>query len=221
MKYLILIHLFLSTLILTTSCAKRIKRAVNDAKYSAWESVGVEKRDLFKREVANVKEEQEESGEAFKDALTKLKEVYSFDGGKLEREYNKLRSSYDDASDEARAVSESISKLDTVANDLFEEWKAEIGEIKSSELKQKSREQLTQTRTKYQSLNQQLKLSEQKMEPVLAKLKDQVTYLKHNLNAKAVAGLKTEGQRIEQDIDKLLKDIEASNKEAQEFIKTL
>ena len=34
-------------------------KAVDKAKYRAWETVGIEKRDLFKREVGNVKEEQE------------------------------------------------------------------------------------------------------------------------------------------------------------------
>lgn len=203
------------------SCANPIKKAVRNVKYSAWEKVGMEKRDLFKREVSNVKEEQEDSGKAFKDALTQLKEVYGFDGGNLEKEYNKLNSAYKDAQAEAQDASQSIEQLDTVAGDLFSEWKDEIKEIKSSDLKKESSKKLSNTKKRYEELHDHLKETEEKMEPVLARLKDQVLYLKHNLNANAIGGLKNEGKRIESDIEKLMNEMKKSSQEAEQFIKTL
>jgi hypothetical protein len=216
-------HIFflLFSLGVLVSCANPIKKAVTDAKYSALEMVGLEKRDLFKREVSGVREDQEDTGEAFKDALTKLKEVYSFDGGNLEKQYSKLNSSYENAQEEAADVTRRIASLDKVAQDLFIEWRAEIKEIQSGSLRSKSSSQLSETKERYQALHTQLKKSEAKMAPVLTRLKDQVLFLKHNLNAKAVAGLKNESQKIETDIQKLITDIEKSNKEAEEFIKTL
>lgn len=207
--------------IMCSSCANKVKKAIDTAQYSAWEVVGVEKRDLFKRKVSNVKDDQEETGEAFKDALTKLKEVYAFDGGNLEREYNKLNDSYTDAKDESVKVSASIKKLDEVAQDLFVEWEGEIKEIQTSDLRRKSSDQLSETKTKYKTLHQHLKTSEKKMAPVLAKLKDQVLFLKHNLNARAIGGLKTEGDKIETDIENLLNEMDKSTKEAEAFIETL
>lgn len=212
---------FLLLIALISSCANPVTKAVNKVKYSAWETVGVEKRDLFKRQVANVKEDQEDTQESFKDALTKLKEVYAFDGGNLEREYNKLSGAYDEAADEADSVKKSITKLDTVANDLFDEWRGEIKTLSTPSFKEQSRKQLTQTQSKYLQLHESLIASEKKIGPVLAKLKDQVTYLKHNLNAQAISGLKSEGLRIESDIQKLMKDMEVSSRKAEDFIKTL
>ena len=203
------------------SCASRINKAVRDVKYSAWEKIGYEKRDLFKRELSNVKDDQEDSGKAFKDSLEQLKEVYGFDGGNLEREYNKLNDSYKDADTESKKVSASIEKLNTVAQDLFTEWEGENAEMKDSSLRKRSATQLRETRQKFSSLYSHLKENEKRVEPVLTKLHDQVLFLKHNLNAKAIAGLKSEGQRIEGDIDGLMKEIEKSNHEAEEFIKNL
>ena len=211
----------LSLILLLGSCANRVQKAIRDVKYSAWEKVGVEKRDIFKREVANVKENQEDSGEAFKDALTKLKEVYAFDGGNVEREYNKLNSSYQNANEDAEAVSASISKLNTVAEDLFTEWQGELNALDSADLKRRSRDQLRQTRSKYENLYSHLKISEKKMAPVLARLKDQTVFLKHNLNAQAISGLKAEGDKIEGDIEKLITEMNKSNKEAEAFIKSI
>lgn len=203
------------------SCARTVEKAVNNVKYSAWESIGVEKRDLFKRNVANVKEEQEETGEAFKDALTRLQELYRVEGGKLEKEYKKLQSSYQNAREESGEISQSIEKLDTVANDLFDEWRSEIAEIKTKDLRKKSKEQLSQTKNKYEALHKQLRQSEKKMEPILERLNDQVLFLKHNLNAQAIGGLKTESSRIQSDIEKLMKEMKEASQEADELIESL
>jgi hypothetical protein len=206
---------------LSVSCANPITKAVDKVKYSAWETVGVEKRDLFKSQLRDVKDDQEDTQESFKDALTKLKEVYAFDGGNLEREYNKLISSYESALSDADSVKKSIDKLNTIANDLFDEWREEIKSISTVSYREKSREQLNETKRKYTQLHKNLVASEKKIGPVLGKLKDQVLYLKHNLNAQAISGLKAEGVRIESDIQKVMRDMEVSSKEADEFIKTL
>lgn len=206
---------------LTTSCAKRIHKAVNNAKYSAYEAVGFEKRDLFKREVSNVKEDQEDTGEAFKDALTRLKEIYNVDGGDLEKQHSKLKDSLDEAKEEAAELSARIRKVDEVANDLFEEWSAEISEIQTSDLRSKSTNQLTQTKRRYRELEEQLNRSEKKMAPVLAKLNDQVLFLKHNLNAKAIGGLKEEQGKIQADIKSLINEVNESTRQAEAFIETL
>lgn len=208
-------------LFLSTSCANKIHKAVNNAKYSAYEAVGLEKRDLFKREVANVKEDQEDTGKAFKDALTQLKEIYNFDGGNLERQHSKLKASLDDAKEEATDLHARIEKVDEVANDLFEEWNNEINEIKTGDLKSKSSSQLSATKAKYKVLEEQLRASEKKMAPVLAKLNDQVLFLKHNLNAEAIGGLKAEGGKIQADIKSLIDEVNESSRQADELIKTL
>lgn len=212
---------FFIALLLITSCANRVEKAVRDVKYSAWEKVGYEKRDLFKREISNVKGDQQDSSEEFKDALERLKELYAFDGGNLERGYSKLNSSYKNAENEAKEVNKSIKQLDLVARDLFAEWAEEINVIKTADMKAQSRKQLKDTQARYEKLHQQLLASEKKMAPVLDKLHDQVLFLKHNLNAKAIAGLKAEGARIESDIEALMKDVNSSIEEADKLIKEL
>lgn len=118
-------------------------------------------------------------------------------------------------------MNEKIKKVDQVATDLFVEWENEIEEIKTGDLRRRSTRQLSETKKRYGVLHRKLIKSESRIEPVLSRLHDQVLFLKHNLNAKAIAGLKTEGSRIEADISRLMKDMESSNKEAEEFIKTL
>lgn len=46
---------------------------------------GVEKRHLLRDNVAKAQGEQQQASEEFKDVLTRIKEMYGFDGGKLEK----------------------------------------------------------------------------------------------------------------------------------------
>ncbi len=207
--------------ILCVSCQSTIDKAVRNTKYSAYEMIGVEKRDLLGKYVGDTREAQEETKEAFKDALDQLKKTYNFDGGKLERQYNALNGSYQDAEARANEVHKDVDKVEKVAEDLFAEWKREISEISTESLRSKSREQLVDTQKRFGQLKASLKSSESKIDPVLKKLKDHVLYLKHNLNAKAVASLKGETVRIEGEIQSLIKAIESSIKESDEFIKEI
>ena len=59
------------------------------------------------------------------------------------------------------------------------------------------------------------------MNPVLKKLKDQVLYLKHNLNAHAIGALRSEAQSIEKEIAELIKEMNTSITEADKFIRDL
>jgi hypothetical protein len=189
--------------------------------YSALEQVGVYKRDLLKKKVVAARDEQQEAGEQFQDALTRLKSLYGFDGGNLEKEYRGLQSDFEKSEEHAEDVRERIREVEQVAGDLFAEWEKELEQIQSASLRQKSRDQLGQTRQRYQELHAALSQAEKTMEPVLVQFRDHVLYLKHNLNAQAIASLRGEAVSIQNDIAKLIDDMNKAIQRADEFIKTL
>ena len=189
--------------------------------YKAWEAVGVEKRDLLKKKVIAARDEQQEAGEQFKDALTRLKEITGYDGGKLEKAYNGLKGEFEDCSSRATAVRKRVKDMESVAKDLFTEWEKEIGQISTPSLQQGSRQQLAATKRRYESLHSSLVSAEQTMEPVLRQFNDYVLYLKHNLNAQAIASLKGEATNIQNEISKLIAQMNASIAKADEFVKAM
>jgi len=111
--------------------------------------------------------------------------------------------------------------VQTVAEDLFTEWEKENREIETPELRQVSRQQLNDTRQRYDDMLTALKRSEQSMDPVLHKLHDYVLALKHTLNAQAIAALSGESTKIQADVSKLIEDMNASIARADEFIKQM
>ncbi len=186
--------------------------------YAAMEKIGKEKRHILIDNVEDVQESQTKAQEEFKDALTRIKELYAFDGGALETFYNNLKDSYEDCDSRASQIEKRINDVEQVAGDLFKEWETEIGQINDAKLKSSSQRSLRDAKIKYQKLEKVMNNSTKGMYPVLAKLKDYVLYLKHNLNAKAVGSLSGEVVSIENDVAKLIQDMNASIKEAEEFI---
>ncbi len=200
-----------------TGCAGKAREAV----YSAYEKVGIQKRDLLKKRITVARDDQKQASETFTDALDKLRAVYTVDGGELEKRYDKLKSSYDKATSDANNVHNSIDKVETVAGDLFQEWDKEDAEIQAADLRAKSQKQLVETKRRYADMIGSLKQSESRMQPILAAFKDQVLFMKHNLNARAIASLKGESVKIEQNINLLIERMNKSIKDADDFIARL
>lgn len=208
-------------LILSSGCENPLKRAARNVEYSAYELVGIEKRELLKNRVDDARKEQKEAGDDFRDALQKLKDVYGFEGGKLERKYNSLNDSYEKAAKQSEDVKTSIRKVETVAGDLFKEWENEIQSIQTASLKERSRSTLHATQNRYAQMHTKLKMAESKLDPVVHQLRDHVLFLKHNLNAAAIGSLKTEGNRIQKDVEVLISEMNISISSADQFIKDM
>jgi len=189
--------------------------------YSALEGVGIPKRELMIHRVEKARDTQEDTKEQFKSALTQFTEVTNFNGGDLEAIYNKLNDEYEDSVSQAELVRKRISDIEDVSEALFEEWENEITQYSSTSLKRNSQSQLTSTKRQYKQLIRAMERAETKLEPVLAVFKDQVLYLKHNLNARAISSLKNELSGIQSDVSNLIDAMEKSINEANTFIRSM
>ncbi len=204
--------------LLLTACVLNLT-GCSTAYYAAYEKIGVYKRDLLKKRVIEARDDQKEAQTQFKDALTRLKEITKFDGGNLEKTYSSLKGEFEDCTSQAETVHKRIREVESVAADLFSEWEKEIGQISTPSLQSASRRQLTATKQRYEELHSALISAEQTMTPVLRQFNDYVLYLKHNLNAQAVASLKGEAASITTEINRLIEQMNKSIARADEFVK--
>lgn len=191
------------------------------AYYGTMEKLGYHKRDLMVNRVESARDAQEDAKEQFESALEKFSSVLQFDGGDLEDKYDQLKTAYDRSSARAQAVRDRIDSVEDVASDLFDEWETELSEYSSDSLRRSSAQKLKQTRRQYSQLIGAMKRAEGKMDPVLTAFNDQVLFLKHNLNARAIASLQAELISVESEVNALIKDMNASIKEADAFISTM
>ena len=189
--------------------------------YGTMEKFGRHKRDILVDRVKDARDTQQETKEQFASALEKFRSVVNVEGGKLQDKYDQLKSELDKSESKASAVKKRVNDVEDVAEALFDEWEKELDQYESAKLKEASKKELGQTRQKYSQLIGAMKNAESKIEPVLSAFRDQVLFLKHNLNAQAIASLQTELGTMETDIGKLITEMENSIGEADKFIKTM
>jgi hypothetical protein len=92
-----------------------------------------------------------------------------------------------------------------VSNDLFAEWQKEIDEMRNPQLKSRSSFLLKDAKDRQSVYMKAMHKTEDQMTPVLAAFHDQVLFLKHNLNARAIGSLKGTSAKINADVTALTK----------------
>ncbi len=204
---------YLPALLLLTACSS--------AYYGAMEKVGIHKREILVDRVEDAKVSQQEAQQEFSSALEQLTLLSGFDGGAMEAAYESTREAYEGSEEAADEVSKRIEKIENVAQALFDEWQEELEQYSSAKLKRDSRNKLRQTQSDYKLLIEAMQRTESKMQPVLAALRDNMLYLKHNLNARAVAGLQGEFSKLKLDIRQLIDEMNVAIAQSDSFIARL
>lgn len=195
-----------------------VMAACSSTYYRALEAVGIEKRDILADRVEDAREAQGKARDQFTSALDEYRDVVQVEGGDLEDIYDRLNAEYERSVTRAEAVSERIDSVERVAEDLFEEWQDEIDAYTDPELARRSRALLSGTQADYRDLLAAMRQAEQTMDPVLALFNDQVMFLRHNLNARAIASLQDELLVLEEATETLVRDMERAITEATNFI---
>ncbi|MBL8497676.1 DUF2959 domain-containing protein [Nitrosomonas sp. JL21] len=185
------------------------------------EKVGIPKRDVMVYRVEKARDTQQETKEQFKSALEQFTAATNFSGGDLEDTYKRLNDAYEASVSKADEVKSRIADIESVSDALFTEWKQEITQYNNASMKQNSQKKLDATQAHYQQLIKSMKQAEAKIQPILTVFHDQVMYLKHNLNARAIASLKGELGNIQSDVSNLIASMEKSINEANAFISTM
>ena len=189
--------------------------------YDTMEKVGYHKRDILVDRVEAARDAQKDAQQQFQSALDEFTSVIHLEESDLERAYENLNDEYEACESAASAVSGRIEKVQSVADALFKEWQDELDLYQNRELKAASAKQLAQTRQRYQELLKSMQQAERSMQPVLNTLRDNVLYLKHNLNAQAIGSLRGEFANLKADIARLIQRMNRSIEHSNDFIRNM
>jgi hypothetical protein len=203
--------------LITRFFSKKIRMAY----YSARESIGEHKREIVVYQVEQACVSLQETRDEFEDALERFKNLVCVNESGLEHKYNLLNRQYQFCRTKSDAVSNRVRAIEEVSEALFVEWEIELNEYTNRALRNNSKQQLKVARQNYARLIKAMQRAESKIQPVLAAFKDQVLYLKHNLNARAIAALQHEFIEISIDISQLIQAMEQTIAEASLFVSVL
>jgi len=188
------------------------------AYYAAMDQLGYEKRHILVKRVKGAKGSQEKAKDQFASALDEFIEVSNYQGGELEAMYRKVEKAYERSRDRADEVRDKNDAVARTGKALFKEWNKEIKEFTDPELAASSRKKYNASKTRFKALSTAMENAESKLDPVLAKFRDQVLFLKHNLNAKAINALEKRITKVKIDVARLIRDMDRSITEADRFI---
>lgn len=205
--------LFLSGLLFLAGCS--------GVYYDAMEKVGIPKRKILVDRVEAARGSQQEAKEQFASALEQFLAVTKVPASELQATYEKLNAEFKRSETRAQDVRDRISAIDSVAQALFDEWNGELKQYTNPALRAQSERQLSTTKNRYAALMRVMEQAASRMDPVLGAFRDQVLFLKHNLNAQAISALSGTSRDLQQDISRLIADMEKSIKEADAFINSM
>ncbi len=188
------------------------------AKYSALEKVGIHKRDILVDHVEDARDSQSETREHLVSAYEELSALIGHEGGELEKQYKRLDKEVRRASDATEELDDRLASIDRVSEDLFEEWESELELYSSQALRNDQAKKLAESRKQFKHMRDRMQVARKRVDPVMAVLNDNVLYLKHSLNAQAVAALRGEAASLEGDVEALIRDMQVAIDEADAFI---
>lgn len=189
--------------------------------YSALEKVGVHKRDILVDRVEDAKVAQQVAKEEVASAYEQFTSLVKVQPSELERTYKRLKDAVEDTQDSVEEVDGRIDGIERVARDLFAEWQEELSQYSSPNLRRSSEQKLHDTKARYNTMIASMKNARRRIDPVLNVFEDHVLFLKHNLNARAIAALKGEVGSIEGKVESLIREMERAIADAERFIDTM
>lgn len=205
----------------TLFCAALLLSGCSSVQYAVKERFGIHKRDILAARIHEARLAQDEARRQFTSALDQFITVTGHDTGPIGEQYARLQRELAHSEARAAAVRQRIGEVEHVAHALFKEWHHELGEYRDPALRDSSRRQLADTEQRYAALAAALHRSATSMDPVLDRFRDQVLFLKHNLNARALAQLDTNHRQLEAEIGRLIGEMENSIREADAFLAAL
>jgi hypothetical protein len=183
--------------------------------------MGYHKREILVDRVESTRDAQSEAQQQFKSALDQFTQVIQLKDTDLKRAYEALNREFEASQSAAQEVSARIDKVESVAEALFEEWQEELSLYQNASLRAASQTKLKDTEHRYRKLLKTMRQAEKSMQPVLDSMRDNVLYLKHNLNAQAIGALRGEFATLQADIARLLERMNLSIQRSNEFIRSL
>jgi Protein of unknown function (DUF2959) len=189
--------------------------------YKAMSTLGKEKRDILVQRIKDAKKDQDQTKQKLQNTMESFQALTGFKGGSLEKSYKRLNSDYESATSQADKLHDKIQSIDQVSNDLFKEWQGEINAMDNGKLKSQDSVMLRNAKTGQATYMRAMRRTEDQIAPVLKAFHDQVLFLKHNLNARAIGSLKNTSAGLQSDVAGLVQSIDVSSQEADKLISSL
>jgi ABC-type transporter Mla subunit MlaD len=114
-------------------------------------------------------------------------------------------------------VRKNVDEMDADANVYFSGWSDSLSTISNADLRKRSEERLTATKADYDGIKAAAHKAGASYQKFVPYFRDQLTFLGHDLNPSAVAGLKGDAAKLNAEARTVFADIDSSVKTISEL----
>ncbi len=118
-------------------------------------------------------------------------------------------------------VKKHVDEMKAEGDAYFASWKQSLQQIQDPSLRKKSEDRMGETRKHFDGVLASVSDARGAYEPFVKSLKDQWTYLGHDLNAAGLTSLKPDADKLNAQSVDLFKKIDGSMKKANDYIASL
>ena len=135
--------------------------------------------------------------------------------------YKDLIKDKDNTQTKVEAVRQRVAGMEQEANTLFAAWAKNVEGITEEGLRKKSQARLDDTKKRFGDILSAGKQAREAYDPFMKQLADQITYMGHDLNPEAVASLKPDAAKLNDQATKVFARVDETMKVAREYINSL
>jgi hypothetical protein len=152
--------------------------------FSSKKSDGLSRVDELLEHVERVQVESVVSKERSEATLDSLEAMVDSDfSGDPVAAYGQLSTSLDESKAQAKALSDSVKPMESLASKVFQEWTESLEEIGNSKVRQRSQARLEATRARYRAVLESAIAAQIAYDSFNSDINDHALFLEHDFNA--------------------------------------
>lgn len=147
--------------------------------------------------------------------------IFAEDVKDVRKSYKGVEGEMENSEKKRDEVRKKLDEMKVEAEAYFTGWTESLQQIGNPDLRKRSEGRMAETRRQFDGILAAVDEAREAYEPFMASLKDQWTYLGHDLNPSGIASLKPDADKLNDQAKKLFEKIDAGTKKAGEYIDSL
>ncbi len=182
---------------------------------------GLKQTDNFIKKAEELVKETVSAREQLGKTLDTYNAIFADDVEDVRKAYKGVESEMEKTEKKREQVGKKLEEMKLQAEAYFTGWSDSLQQIESPDLRKRSEARMTETRGQFDGILDSVRVAREAYEPFMTSLKDQWTYLGHDLNADGIASLKPDAEKLNQQGKELFGKIDAGMKKADEYVESL
>ncbi len=182
---------------------------------------GVRQTERLAKKADAMIEEVEKAQAQVRSALTAQRNLVFGAAADLRKPYRALDKEIGRTEKRSEAVRRSADAAKIESTDYFRSWAGSLPLIEDDDLRGRSEERLRDSRARFDGIVEAGRRAAAAYEPFSRRLRDQWNYLGHDLNPSGIESLRPDAQKLAEEGDRLLAEIDDSLRQAREYVASI